>query len=151
MPYITKQDQKNYELYYEDFGSGQPIILIHGWPLSGKSWENQVPLLVNLGYRVISYDRKGFGKSFVSADGYDYDGLTADLHELITQLELKNVILFGFSMGGGEVVRYLTNYGAENVDKIALISSNSNLVNSHIFLFNGFNCFTILENHYSSN
>jgi pimeloyl-ACP methyl ester carboxylesterase len=123
MPYITKQDQKNYELYYEDFGSGQPIILIHGWPLSGKSWENQVPLLVNLGYRVISYDRKGFGKSFVSADGYDYDGLTADLHELITQLELKNVILFGFSMGGGEVVRYLTNYGAENVDKIALISS----------------------------
>ena len=80
MPYITKQDKKKYELYYEDFGSGQPIILIHGWPLSGKSWENQVPLLVNLGYRVISYDRKGFGKSFVSADGYDYDGLTADLH-----------------------------------------------------------------------
>ena len=123
MPYITKQDQKNYEIYYEDFGSGQPIILIHGWPLSGKSWEHQVPVLLDLGYRVISYDRKGFGKSFVSASGYDYDSLTADLHELITQLELKNVILVGFSMGGGEVVRYLTNYGDENIDKVALISS----------------------------
>ena len=123
MPYITKQDDKNFELYYEDFGTGQPIILIHGWPLSGKSWEHQVPVLLDLGYRVISYDRRGFGKSFVSADGYDYDGLTADLHELISQLNLKNVILFGFSMGGGEVVRYLTNYGAENVDKVALISS----------------------------
>ena len=129
MPYITKQDDKNYEIYYEDFGSGQPIILIHGWPLSGKTWEHQVPVLLDLGYRVISYDRKGFGKSFVSADGYDYDGLTADLHQLITQLELKNVILVGFSMGGGEAVRYLTNYGAENVDKIALISSIIPIVN----------------------
>ncbi|MFY1045706.1 alpha/beta fold hydrolase [Chryseobacterium sp. GP-SGM7] len=123
MPYITKQENKDFELYYEDFGSGQPIILIHGWPLSGKSWELQVPVLLDLGYRVISYDRKGFGKSAPSSDGYDYDSLTADLHELITQLELKNVILFGFSMGGGEVVRYLTNYGSENVDKVALISS----------------------------
>ncbi|HEX7869236.1 MAG TPA: alpha/beta hydrolase, partial [Chryseobacterium sp.] len=123
MPYITKQDSKNFELYYEDFGSGQPIILIHGWPLSGKSWELQVPVLLDLGYRVITYDRKGFGKSAPTLDGYDYDGLTADLHEIITQLDLKNVILFGFSMGGGEVVRYLTNYGSENVDKIALISS----------------------------
>ncbi|CAD7800039.1 Non-heme bromoperoxidase BPO-A2 [Chryseobacterium aquaeductus] len=123
MPYIKKQDDKSFELYYEDFGSGQPIILIHGWPLSGKSWELQVPLLLDLGYRVITYDRKGFGKSSPTADGYDYNALTADLHELITQLELKNVILAGFSMGGGEVVRYLTNYGSENVDKIALISS----------------------------
>ncbi|NMR34154.1 alpha/beta hydrolase [Chryseobacterium aquaticum] len=123
MPYITKQNEKNYQLYYEDFGHGQPIILIHGWPLSGKSWEAQVPVLLELGYRVISYDRKGFGKSSPTADGYDYDGLTADLHELITELELKNVILFGFSMGGGEVVRYLTNYGSENIDKVALISS----------------------------
>lgn len=123
MPYITKQNEKNYELYYEDFGSGQPIILIHGWPLSGKSWELQVPVLLAAGYRVITYDRKGFGKSSPTADGYDYDGLSADLHELISQLELTNVILFGFSMGGGEVVRYLTNYGSENIDKIALISS----------------------------
>jgi len=123
MPYITKQNEKNHQLYYEDFGHGQPIILIHGWPLSGKSWEAQVPVLLELGYRVISYDRRGFGKSSPTADGYDYDGLTADLHELITELELKNVILFGFSMGGGEVVRYLTNYGSENIDKVALISS----------------------------
>jgi len=123
MPYITKQNSKNFELYYEDYGTGQPIILIHGWPLSGKSWELQVPVLLELGYRVITYDRRGFGKSAPTLDGYDYNGLTADLHELITQLELKNIILFGFSMGGGEVVRYLTNYGPENVDKIALISS----------------------------
>jgi pimeloyl-ACP methyl ester carboxylesterase len=123
MPYITKQNEKNYQLYYENFGHGQPIILIHGWPLSGKSWEAQVPVLLELGYRVISYDRRGFGKSSPTADCYDYDGLTADLHELITELELKNVILFGFSMGGGEVVRYLTNYGSENIDKVALISS----------------------------
>ncbi len=123
MPYITKQNDKSFELYYEDFGSGQPIILIHGWPLSGKSWELQVPVLLDLGYRVITYDRKGFGKSAPTLDGYDYDSLAADLHELISQLELKNVILFGFSMGGGEVVRYLTNYGSENIDKAALISS----------------------------
>lgn len=123
MPYIKKQDDKSFELYYEDFGSGQPIILIHGWPLSGKSWELQVPVLLDLGYRVITYDRKGFGKSTPTLDGYDYDGLAADLHELVSQLELKNVILLGFSMGGGEVVRYITNYGSQNIDKIALISS----------------------------
>lgn len=123
MPYITKSDDKNIELYYEDFGAGQPIILIHGWPLSGKSWEMQIPNLLNLGYRVITYDRRGFGKSAPTADQYDYDSLAKDLHELISQLDLQNVILFGFSMGGGEVVRYLTNYGSENVDKIALISS----------------------------
>ncbi len=123
MPYIKKQDDESFELYYEDFGSGQPIILIHGWPLSGKSWELQVPVLLDLGFRVITYDRKGFGKSTPTLDGYDYDGLAADLHELVSQLELKNVILLGFSMGGGEVVRYITNYGSQNVDKIALISS----------------------------
>jgi len=125
MPYITKENEKNVQLYYEDLGSGQPVILIHGWPLSGKSWELQVPVLLNLGYRVIQYDRRGFGKSFPSSspEGYNYDELAGDLHELITALDLKNVILFGFSMGGGEVVRYLTNYGAENVDRVALISS----------------------------
>lgn len=123
MPHLTAQNDKNLQLYYEDLGSGQPIILIHGWPLSGKSWEAQVPVLLDLGYRVISYDRRGFGKSSVTASGCDYDTLTADLHEIITQLELNNVILCGFSMGGGEVVRYLTNYGTENVDKVALISS----------------------------
>jgi len=123
MPYITKETEKKVQIYYEDFGTGQPIILIHGWPLSGKSWELQIPVLLNLGYRVITYDRRGFGKSTPTADGYDYNSLAADLHDLITQLELKNAILFGFSMGGGEVVRYLTNYGSENIDKVALISS----------------------------
>lgn len=123
MPHLTLENDKDLQLYYEDFGSGQPIILIHGWPLSGKSWELQIPVLLELGYRVITYDRRGFGKSGVSESGYDYSNLTNDLHEIITQLDLKNVILAGFSMGGGEVVRYLTNYGAENVDKVALISS----------------------------
>lgn len=123
MPYIKSKDDKDLQLYYEDFGSGQPIILIHGWPLSSKSWELQIPVLLDLGYRVISYDRRGFGKSSVSKEGYEYDGLTKDLHEIITELDLKNVILFGFSMGGGEVVRYLTNYGCDNVDKVGLISS----------------------------
>ncbi|MBF8457322.1 alpha/beta hydrolase [Kaistella sp. G5-32] len=123
MPYIQSKNDKSQQFYYEEFGSGQPIILIHGWPLSSKSWELQIPVLVETGFRVIAYDRKGFGKSSVSSTGYDYDGLTADLHEIITELELKNVILFGFSMGGGEVVRYLTKYGSENIDKVALISS----------------------------
>lgn len=123
MPYITKENDKNFNLYYEDFGSGQPIVLIHGWPLSGRSWELQIPVLTDLGYRVITYDRRGFGKSLPSGDLYDYNALTSDLHELITQLGLKNVILMGFSMGGGEVVRYFTNFGSENIDKIALIAS----------------------------
>lgn len=123
MPHLTLQNDTDLQLYYEDFGSGQPIILIHGWPLSGKSWELQVPVLLELGYRVVTYDRRGFGKSGVAESGYDYNSLASDLHEIITQLDLKNVILAGFSMGGGEVVRYLTNYGAENVDKVALISS----------------------------
>lgn len=123
MPHLTLENDRDLQLYYEDFGSGQPIILIHGWPLSGKSWELQVPVLLELGYRVITYDRRGFGKSSVTESGYDYNSLSNDLHEIITQLDLKNVILAGFSMGGGEVVRYLTNYGAENIDKVALISS----------------------------
>lgn len=123
MPYITKDIDKNYSIYYEDFGQGQPVILIHGWPLSGKSWEPQVQALLDAGYRVITYDRRGFGKSQPTLDGYDYNGLTADLEQLISDLDLQNVVLVGFSMGGGEVVRYLTNNGSDNVDKIALISS----------------------------
>ena len=123
MPYITKDIDKNYSVYYEDHGQGQPVILIHGWPLSGKSWEPQVRALLDAGYRVITYDRRGFGKSQPSLDSYDYNGLTADLELLISDLDLQNVVLVGFSMGGGEVVRYLTNNGADNVDKVALISS----------------------------
>ncbi|SFI12523.1 alpha/beta fold hydrolase [Halpernia frigidisoli] len=123
MAYTQSQSENDFKLYYEDHGSGQPIILTHGWPLSSKSWESQIPVLVDLGYRVIAYDRRGFGKSSFPTSGFDYDTLTADLHNLITELDLKNVILFGFSMGGGEVVRYLTNYGSENIAKIGLISS----------------------------
>lgn len=123
MPYITKENDRDFKLYYEDYGSGQPIILIHGWPLNGRSWELQIPFLTDLNYRVITYDRRGFGKSLPSGELYDYNALTADLHELITQLELKNVILIGFSMGGGEVVRYFTNFGSDNIDKVALVAS----------------------------
>jgi pimeloyl-ACP methyl ester carboxylesterase len=123
MPYITKPVDKNKSIYYEDFGQGQPVILIHGWPLSSKSWELQVPALLDAGYRVITYDRKGFGKSFPTLDGYCYNGLAEDLLDLIGELDLQNVILVGFSMGGGEVVRFLTNYGSDNVAKVALIAS----------------------------
>ncbi len=105
------------ELYYEDFGSGQPVVLIHGWPLSGRSWEKQVPALVEDGYRVISYDRRGFGRSSQPWEGYDYDKLTADLNRLLELLDLTEVTLVGFSMGGGEVARYVGRYGTERVGK----------------------------------
>ena len=114
---------QNVRLYVKDYGQGKPVILIHGWPLSNEMWEYQIDHLVQNNYRVIAYDRRGFGKSSQPWDGYDYDTLTDDLKEIIEQLELENVTLVGFSMGGGEVVRYLTRYGSENVDKIALISS----------------------------
>lgn len=105
------------EIYYEDHGSGKPIILIHGWPLSGRTWESQVPALVDAGHRVITYDRRGFGQSSQPWNGYDYDTLTADLHQLIEQLDLHDVALVGFSMGGGEVARYVGTYGTERVKK----------------------------------
>ncbi|WP_423821762.1 alpha/beta hydrolase [Salinisphaera sp. SPP-AMP-43] len=103
------------ELYYEDVGAGRPVVLIHGWPLSGRSWEAQVPALVNAGYRVISYDRRGFGKSSQPYQGYDYDTFAADLDKLMQHLDLKDATLVGFSMGGGEVARYIGTYGSERV------------------------------------
>ena len=103
------------EIYYEDHGSGNPVVLIHGWPLSGRSWEAQVPALVAAGYRAITYDRRGFGWSSQPWGGYDYDTLAADLHGLMTHLDLTNTTLVGFSMGGGEVARYVTTYGTERV------------------------------------
>ena len=109
-------DAKNpVEIYYEDHGSGKPVVLIHGWPLSGRSWEAQVPALVAAGHRVITYDRRGFGWSSQPWTGYDYDTLAADLHGLMTHLDLKDATLVGFSMGGGEVARYVATYGTGRV------------------------------------
>ena len=124
MPYITNNKQgKEVKIFYQDYGHGQPVVLIHGWPLSHSSWEAQIPTIVNAGFRCIAYDRRGFGKSDAPWDGYDYTSLTSDLDALITQLDLHNVVLVGFSMGGGEVVRYLTEYGAGRISKVALIAS----------------------------
>jgi len=110
------------EIYYEDHGDGRPVVLIHGYPLSGASWEKQVPVLLNAGHRVITYDRRGFGKSSQPTTGYNYDTFAEDLHKLITQLELRAFSLVGFSMGGGEVARYLGKYGSKGVSKAVIIS-----------------------------
>ena len=126
MNYIeTNKDAKGnpVRIYYNDYGSGKPVILIHGWPLSSAMWEYQVNDLVNNGHRVIAYDRRGFGKSSQPWDGYNYDTLTDDLKALIDQLELKDITLVGFSMGGGEVVRYFSRHGGKNISKVVLISS----------------------------
>jgi pimeloyl-ACP methyl ester carboxylesterase len=110
-------------LYYEDHGSGSPIVLIHGWPLSGRSWENQVSALVEAGHRVVTYDRRGFGNSSQPWNGYDYDTFAADLDALLAHLDLSDVTLVGFSMGGGEVVRYIGNYGSARVSKAVLAAA----------------------------
>ncbi|MCM3794286.1 alpha/beta hydrolase [Priestia megaterium] len=114
---VGTENEAPIELYYEDHGTGKPIVLIHGWPLSGRSWEYQVPALVEAGHRVIMYDRRGFGKSSQPWDGYDYDTFAADLHQLLEHLDLTNVTLVGFSMGGGEVARYVGTYGTDRVEK----------------------------------
>jgi len=103
------------ELYYEDHGVGKPVVLIHGWPLSGRSWEAQVPALIDAGYRVITYDRRGFGSSSQPWGGYDYDTFAADLNTLLENLDLRDATLVGFSMGGGEVARYIGTYGTSRV------------------------------------
>lgn len=114
---------QNVKLYVKDYGKGEPVILIHGWPLSNEMWEYQIDFLVENNYRVIAYDRRGFGKSSQPYNGYDYDTLTDDLKEIIEQLQLENVTLVGFSMGGGEVVRYFSRYEGKGVKKAVLISS----------------------------
>ncbi|WP_369361338.1 alpha/beta fold hydrolase [Priestia megaterium] len=114
---VGTENEAPIELYYEDHGTGKPIVLIHGWPLSGRSWEYQVPALVEAGHRVITYDRRGFGKSSQPWDGYDYETFAADLHQLLEHLNLTNVTLVGFSMGGGEVARYVGTYGTDRVEK----------------------------------
>lgn len=124
MPFITNKNSKEtVDIHYQDCGSGQPVILIHGWPLSHRAWEPQVSAIVDAGFRCISYDRRGFGISSSPWDGYDYSSLASDLNELIIQLNLDKAIIVGFSMGGGEVVRYLTDYGDSHISKAALISS----------------------------
>lgn len=126
MNYIQtgKDDNGNpVNIYFTDYGTGKPIILIHGWPLSGAMWEYQMEELVNEGYRVITYDRRGFGKSSQPWYGYDYDTLTDDLKALIDQLNLEEITLIGFSMGGGEVVRYFSRYGGKGVSRVILVSS----------------------------
>ena len=124
MPTITvgKENSGNIDLYYEDHGSGKPVVLIHGYPLSGASWEKQVPVLLDAGHRVITYDRRGFGKSSQPTTGYNCDTFAEDLHKLVTQLELRDFTLVGFSMGCGEVARYLGKYGSKGVSKAVIIS-----------------------------
>lgn len=117
------QTAPNTKLYVKDYGSGKPVILIHGWPLSNEMWEYQVETLVENNFRVITYDRRGFGKSSQPWNGYSYDSLTDDLKAIIDQLELTDVTLVGFSMGGGEVVRYFSRHGGKNVIKAVLIAS----------------------------
>jgi len=111
------------EIHYQDVGSGKPVVLIHGWPLSGRSWEAQVPALVGAGYRVVTYDRRGFGSSSQPWNGYDYDTFAADLDGLVRHLDLKTATLVGFSMGGGEVVRYIGKYGTGRIAKAVLASA----------------------------
>jgi non-heme chloroperoxidase len=124
MSYVTvgKENSSKIDLYYEDHGTGQPVVLIHGYPLSGASWEKQVGVLLSAGHRVITYDRRGFGKSSQPTTGYNYDFFAEDLHKLITHLELRDFSLVGFSMGGGEVARYFGKYGSKGVSKAVIIS-----------------------------
>ena len=125
MPYfkVGKENSGDIKLFYEDHGSGTPVVLIHGWPLSGRSWEKQLPALLEAGYRVITYDRRGFGESSQPSAGYDYDTLAGDLDKLLIQLDLREATLVGFSMGGGEVARYLGAYGTERVSKAVFMSA----------------------------
>jgi non-heme chloroperoxidase len=124
MPYITvgQQNTTHIQLYYEDHGTGQPVVLIHGFPLSGRAWERQERALLDAGYRVISYDRRGFGKSSQPTIGYDYDTFAADLSSLVEALDLRDFDLAGHSMGGGEIARYLGTYGSARVRRAAIIS-----------------------------
>ena len=124
MPFITvgKENSGNIDLYYEDHGSGRPVVLIHGYPLSGASWEKQVAALLAAGHRVITYDRRGFGKSSQPVTGYNYDTFAEDLRKILTALELRDFALAGFSMGSGEVARYIGKYGSKGVSKAVFIS-----------------------------
>lgn len=125
MPYLKvgRENTGDIEIYYEDHGSGTPIVLTHGYPLNGSAWEKQVPMLLEAGYRVILHDRRGWGKSSQPATGHDYDTFAADYHALIEHLDLRDAVLVGHSMGTGEVTRYLGTYGSGRVRKAVLVSA----------------------------
>ncbi|MEW2297790.1 alpha/beta hydrolase [Streptomyces sp. NPDC006743] len=125
MAFITvgQENTTDIDLYYEDHGTGQPVVLIHGFPLSGASWEKQSAALLDAGYRVITYDRRGFGQSSRPTTGYDYDTFAADLNTVIETLDLTDAVLVGFSMGTGEVARYVGTYGTARVAKVAFLAS----------------------------
>src|SRR5579863_10555428 len=125
MPYIESQQESGnpVKIYYEDFGKGKPIVLIHGWPVSHEMWEYQLNELLLYNFRCIAYDRRGFGKSDRPYNGYDYTTMADDLRSLLDELDLQDVTLVGFSMGGGEVVRYCSRYNCERIAKVILVSS----------------------------
>ena len=121
MPHITTID--NTQLYVKDWGSGRPVILMHGWPLSSDSWDDQAMAIANAGYRTIAYDRRGFGRSSQPWTGYDYDTLTDDLAAVIAQTGAQDAIVVGFSMAGGEIARYMSRHGGRGLSKAVLVSS----------------------------
>ena len=121
MPYVIAEDGA--EIYFNDQGSGRPVVLIHGWPLTSDMWDNQVNFLGEHGLRVITYDRRGFGRSDQTWSGFDYDTLAADLNTILEELEVQNATLVGFSMGGGEVIRYLSQFGSSRVTSAVLVSA----------------------------
>jgi pimeloyl-ACP methyl ester carboxylesterase len=125
MPYLKtgEENSSDIEIYYEDRGTGRPVVLIHGWPLSGASWERQAAALLAAGFRVITYDRRGFGRSSAPSEGYNYDTLARDTGILIDTLDLDDVALVGFSMGGGEVARYMGKYNSGRVTKVCFMAS----------------------------
>ena len=123
MPYLKTTGQNSTEIHYHDIGAGAPIVLIHGWPLSHRMWESQVNALTAAGYRCITYDRRGFGDSGRPNAGYDYDTFASDLNDLMTHLDLRAATIAGFSMGGGEVARYIGRYGTGRVSKAMLLGA----------------------------
>jgi non-heme chloroperoxidase len=125
MSFITvgRENTATVDIHYEDHGQGPPVVLIHGYPLTGNSWEKQERMLLENGYRVITYDRRGFGKSSQPATGYDYDTFASDLDTVLDTLQLTDVVLVGFSMGSGEVARYISKYGTDRVSKAALMGT----------------------------
>src|SRR6202043_1084994 len=120
---VGNENSGSIDLYYEDHGSGTPMVLIHGYPLSGRAWDKQIPVLLEAGHRVITYDRRGFGKSSQPTFGYDYDTFASDLEVLMELLDLHDAVLVGFSMGSGEVIRYLATYGSARVRKAVLLGT----------------------------